>query len=181
MFLLHINNNKLNNSLLKVKYLKIVKQNLLIKTKILNSVKQTKMFKTLSVTLNKKTFLNNLVKYIIGISFLKENLIIYVTDIKGNVKYFSSAGSVGILGKQKRKKSIVLVKLLQYLVTQIQFIDKTSVVLYFKNVTDFYVSLVMSTLKKTFTIEVVKIFNNKPFNGCRPKKLKRKRGRKIKF
>ena len=47
-----------------------------------------------------------MVMYIVNISFLKANTTIHVSDIKGNIKLFYSAGSVGLTGKQKRKRRI---------------------------------------------------------------------------
>lgn len=178
MFLLQINSNRLNNDLLQIQQLKVLKKNLINKINLLGA---TKEIKTLGLKLRKKNSLNKLVKYIVGISFLNTNINVYVTDIKGNIKCTLSAGSVEISGKQKRKKSIVLIKLLQYLIMHVRFIGKHPIVLHFKNFTDFYVSLALSILKKNFVIEIIKVYNNRPYNGCRPRKLKRKKYRKLKF
>ncbi len=53
---------------------------------------------------------NLMVMYIISISFLKANTTIHVSDIKGNIKLFYSAGSVGLTGKQKKKDVLRFLK-----------------------------------------------------------------------
>ena len=83
-----------------------------------------------------------MIVYIISISFLKANTIIHVSDIKGNVKLFYSAGSVGLTGKQKRKRRIALVKLISLLVKKASFLGKKPIALHLNNV-NFYQNLIV--------------------------------------
>nr|YP_009485530.1 ribosomal protein S11 [Nitzschia alba]AVR57594.1 ribosomal protein S11 [Nitzschia alba] len=117
---------------------------------------------------------NLVIMYIINISFLKANTTIHVSDIKGNMKLFYSAGSVGLTGKQKRKRRIAVSKLISLLLKKATFLSKKPIALHLNNV-NFYKNLIVSKLKRTLYIRVIKSFNQTPYNGCRKKKLRRKK------
>ena len=115
-----------------------------------------------------------MVMYIINISFLKANTTIHVSDIQGNVKLFYSAGSVGLTGKQKRKRRIAIVKLISLLMKKATFLGNKPVAVHLNNV-NFYQSLIVNKLKQTLFIKVIKSFNQSPYNGCRKPKVRRKK------
>ena len=121
-----------------------------------------------------KTTQNLLVAYIINISFLKANTTVHVSDIKGNVKLFYSAGSVNLMGKQKRKRRIAISKLISLLLKKATFLTTKPIALHLNNVNS-YKSFIVGRLKKTLYIRVIKSFNQAPYNGCRKKKLRRKK------
>lgn len=183
MFLLHINKTKtfLKASNANIKQLSFLKEQLVNKIKFLNILKQNKETKSLSLVLKKNQVLETPLKYIVGVSLSNTNSIIYVTDIKGKIKFFLSAGFLGLNGRQKIKKPAVLVKLLRSLIVKRQLKRKSCVALHLKNFNKFYTSIVLSLLKKHLKIGFVRVFNNKPHNGCRPKKLKRKKRRRVFF
>lgn len=114
------------------------------------------------------------VMYIINISFLKANTTIHVSDIKGNIKLFYSAGSVNLSGKQKRKRRVAISKLISLLLKKATFLTTKPIALHLNNV-NFYKSFIISKLKKTLYIRIIKSFNQAPYNGCRKKKLRRKK------
>ena len=183
MFLLHINKTKafFNDSVLNIKQLNFLRKQLVDKIKFLNILKQNKKTKSLSLVLKKNQVFETPIKYIVGVSLSNTNSSIYVTDIKGKVQFFLSAGSLGLSGKQKTKKPAVLIKLLRALLNKKQFKKKSCIALHLKNFTKFYTSIVLSLLKKHLKVAFVRVFNNKPHNGCRPKKLKRKKRRRVSF
>jgi len=153
-------------------------KNLLDKINHLKKLRE-KDYKTLS--LKKTTYkrssesdTNLIVMYIINISFLKANTTIHVSDVKGNVKLFYSAGSVGLIGKQKKKRLIAVSKLISLVLKKALFLGKKPVALHLNNV-NFYNSLIVNKLKKSLYIKVIKSFNQTPYNGCRKKKLRRKK------
>lgn len=117
---------------------------------------------------------NLILIYIINISFLKTNTTIHISDIKGNMKLFYSAGSVKLAGKQKRKRRIAISKLVSLLLKKAIFLYKKPIALHLNNV-NFYKNFIVSKLKKTLYIRVIKSFNQAPYNGCRKKKLPRKK------
>lgn len=114
------------------------------------------------------------VVYIVNISFLKANTTIHVSDTQGNLKLFYSAGSVDLTGKQKRKRRIAVSKLISLLVRKATFLDQKPIALHLNNV-NFYKNLIVRKLKRNLYIKIIKIFNQTPYNGCRKKKLRRKK------
>jgi len=145
----------------------------------IDSLKKTKEndYKDISVERNQfRSEINQdlVVTYVINISFLKANTTIHVSDIKGNMKLFYSAGSVGLAGKQKRKRRVAVSKLISLLLQKATFLNKKPVALHLNNV-NFYKNLIVGKLKRSLYIRVLKSFNQAPYNGCRKKKLRRKK------
>ena len=112
--------------------------------------------------------------YIINISFLKANTTIHISDIKGNLKLFYSAGSVNLTGKQKRKRRISVSKLISLLLKKATFLTTEPVALHLNNI-NFHKNFIISRLKRVLYIRIIKSFNQAPYNGCRKKKLRRKK------
>lgn len=117
---------------------------------------------------------NLIVMYIVSISFLKANTTIHVSDTKGNMKLFYSAGSIGLKGKQKKKRSIAVSKLISLLLRKAVFLKNKPIALHLTNV-NFYNSLIVNKLKHALYIRVIKSFNQSPYNGCRKRKVRRKK------
>jgi len=175
--------NNLTNKLKLDTYLlekeRIYVKNLLDQINCLKKLKE-KNYKSLSV--NKSNVVNNkqnnhqdlMIMYVINISFLKANTTIHVSDTDGNLKLFYSAGSVGLTGKQKRKRRIAVVKLISLLIKKAAFLAKKPIALHLNNV-NFYQNLIVNKLKQTLYIKVIKSFNQAPYNGCRKKKVRRKK------
>lgn len=115
-----------------------------------------------------------MVVYIINVSFSKANTTIHVSDIKGNVRLFYSAGSVGLAGKQKRKRRVAIVKLISLMIKKASFLGNKPVAVHLSNV-NFYQNLIINKLKQTLFIKVIKSFNQTPYNGCRKPKVRRKK------
>ena len=134
-----------------------------------------KNYKKLGQKNNKNILKQDLtVYYIINISFLKANTTIHLSDIKGNIKLFYSAGDIGLKGKQKTKRRIAVGKLIAILFKKTPFITKKPIALHLNNV-KFYKRFIVKQLKKNFFIKIIKSFNLTPYNGCRKKKIRRKK------
>ena len=123
---------------------------------------------------NSRNAQNLIVSYIITISFLKANTTIHVSDIKGNTKLFYSAGSVNLTGKQKRKRRIAVSKLISLLLQKATFLTTKPIAVHLNNVNS-YKNFIVGKLGKTLYVRVIKSFNLAPYNGCRKKKLRRKK------
>jgi ribosomal protein S11 len=149
----------------KVSSLKELKKN---NYRILKAEKATNLNSALTVPEN------FLVMYVISISFLKANTTIEVSDIKGNLKLFYTAGTVNLAGKQKKKRSLAVSRLISLIVKKATFLTKKPLAVHLNNVT-FYKPLIVSKLKRNFFIRIIKTFNQAPFNGCRKKKIRRKK------
>lgn len=115
-----------------------------------------------------------MVMYIINISFLKANTTIHVSDIQGNLKLFYSSGSVALTGKQKRKRRIAISKLISLVLKKATFLGRKPIAVHLNNV-NFYKNLIVRKLKRNLYIKIIKIFNQTPYNGCRKRKLRRKK------
>jgi len=160
---------------LKKQYIKQLKNKVIL----LNSLKD-KNYKTL----NSKLFLYNhykklhkedfLVTYIIDITFSRTNTFIHVMDFSGHLKFFLSAGSLQYKGKGKRFRSAVLKDMYKTLILKLKFLKEQPVALHLKNV-GFAKFWIIKLLKKNFFIKVVRSFNTYPYNGCRKKKVRRKK------
>lgn len=128
----------------------------------------------LDINIANKNIQDLLVMYIINISFSKANTTIHVSDIKGNMKFFYSAGSVGLVGKQKKNRRVAISKLISLLLKKATFLKDKPIALHLNNV-NFYNSLIINKLKHTLYIRIIKRFNQTPYNGCRKKKIRRKK------
>ena len=179
MFLLHINKNKRVISIVYLKrILKKVKNQLIF----FKQLKKTKNHKNLRHLLTNELInykSSNLIKYIIGISIYHTNIIMYISDIKGVIKFYCTANSLGL---KKKKKITTLAKLIKFTFSKSNFITNSDkIALHFKNCTERLVSFSLVFLTKYYNVDAIKIKNNKPHNGCRPRKLKRKKRQRLLF
>lgn len=166
-----MNNSELNkfiqNIKLKKQYInKLKKEVYKLKEKRVNS------FKEKYILLNK----NCLIKYIIDITFTNSNTLIHVTDFAGNLKTFWSAGNLNYKGKSKRARKMILKKFYNKFILTLEFLINQPIALHLKNVdsTQFWI---VKLFKKFFFIKIIKTFYTYPYNGCRKKKIRRKKMR----
>ena len=160
---------------LKKKYIKNLKNNVSLLSNI-----QEQNYKLL----NNKIIFNsnfpsnqdNLIMYIIDISFSRSNTLLHISDSVGNLKFFRSAGSFSYAGKSKRSRWIIFKEFYRYLL-KLKFLKNKPVALHFKNVGSqkFWI---IKKLKKILFIKTVSSFTLYPYNGCRKKKVRRKKFKK---
>lgn len=115
-----------------------------------------------------------IITFIITITFSKANTMIHVSDSVGNVKWFCSSGSVNVTGKRKKQRRSVVLKLILLLFKKADFLSNKPVALHLNNVSS-YQTFIVKKLKKEIFIKIVKSFNRIPYNGCRQKKIRRKK------
>lgn len=118
------------------------------------------------------------IMYIVTLTFSKSNIMVHISDVMGNVKWFCSSGSLKITGKQKKQKRSVVLKLILFLFKEANFILKKPVALHLNNVGSSQ-TFVINKLQKEIYIKIIKSFNQIPYNGCRKKKIRRKKYTKI--
>ena len=157
---------------LKKQYLEKMqnKVNVLRELKEINYKKVNSQFFINPISSPNTTF----VMYIIDISFSKKNTLFHVSDFSGNIKFFYSAGYFQQTGKGKVARSIILRKFYRILVSKLKFVRKVPIAIHFKNA-DSNMFWFLKKLKKKFFITVVKHFIQYPYNGCRKKKIRRKK------
>ena len=190
MFLLHIYKNKLERSnLQQITHLKNLIKKVKSQNLFLGALKTAKKFKSLRLLLVKKSRKDqlifkskSLVNYIIGISIYNTSIVLHLSDVKGTVKFFITSGSLGIKRKQKKKKIAGLIKLIKFMLLKVKFISKNDLIaLHLKNFNERLGSFTSAFLSKFYNIELVRINTNQPHNGCRPRKIKRKKRRNLDF
>ena len=157
---------------LKKQYLKKMQtKTRLLDNSIDNNYKKIGSKFTKNLSNNRK---NTFVMYIVDISFSKKNTLLHISDCLGNIKFFYSAGFFQQKGKGKVSRSIVLRKFYRILVSKFKFLKQVPIAIHFKNA-DSNMFWFLKKLKKTLFITVVKHFNLYPYNGCRKKKIRRKK------
>ena len=122
-----------------------------------------------------ETINEHVVMYIIDITFSRSNTFLHVMDSKGQLKFFASAGHFKYKGKNKKFRFNVLKSIYKILLTKLKYLKNKPVALHLKNV-GFNKFQIIKKLKAKFFIKTVKVFNLFPFNGCRNKKVRRKKG-----
>ena len=188
MFLLQILKNYkiLNkNYLVDYFYLKELRNKIINQTFILKQLKLKKVNQKLKYFYLKKDKYKSkyLINIIIGVSIYKNNIIVYISDIKGKLLFFNTSGILKIA--TKKKKLDIIFKLLINLIKKKQFFKTdTYIALHLKNsnkkISSAIVKFLLNNLEYK-NIQIVKIKNNKPHNGCRPKKIRRKKLGKLNF
>lgn len=190
MHLLHIKTN--NNKFLDSNY--SVLNNVKLKSKLLHEkailLKQSKteknnffLFDRL-LDQNDAIDTNNFisVRYILGISSYRTNTILFLTDIKGNLIFSITSGAINLVGKQKVKKPSSVLRLIQFFLNRIKFLKNEPISLHLKNFNFSLLKTVVTVLEKnSIIISTIKNYKFRPHNGCRPRKLKRKKRRKVFF
>lgn len=146
------------------------------KTYLLSRLKEVNYKKIGSQLLVEKTNLVNSipVMYVLEISFSKKNTLFHISDYSGNSKFFYSAGSFQQTGKGKTSRSAILRLFYRLLVSKLKLLKKVPLAVHFKNA-DSNMFWFLKKIKKKFFIAVVKHFNQHPYNGCRKKKIRRKK------
>lgn len=121
---------------------------------------------------------NLVIMYIIDITFTRSNTLLHVTDSLGKLKFFCSAGDLQHQGKNKKLRYNVFQSIYRLLVTRLDFLTGKPVALHLKNV-GFNRFWIIKKLKDKFFIRTVKSFDLFPHNGCRKKKVRRKKIKKL--
>lgn len=132
-------------------------------------------------TRNSKTLIQDdfSVMYVFSISFLKTNTVVHVSDVKGKIRFFYTAGCLNFSGKQKRQRNLTVFKLISLILKKAQFLKSKPIALHFNNVS-VHKAFIIKKLKRRLFIKLIKSFNQPSYNGCRKKKMRRKKhGKKL--
>jgi ribosomal protein S11 len=166
----------LRNVKLKKQYIKKLKNKILalknIKFKNYKNLNHILPFNT--NILNKE---DHLIMFVIDVTFSKTNTLLHVTDFSGKLKFFCSAGEVLYKGKTKKARFAVFRELYKVLMTKFKIMKSKPVALHLKNVGSNKFWLIKK-LKKKFFIKIVRNFFVYPYNGCRKRKVRRKKFKK---
>lgn len=124
-----------------------------------------------------KGFNQNTIRYVINIISFSSNTIINVTDVNGTVLVSISEGSIDLSKDSKKSQRTSVLKILKVLLAKAGFIKNKAVAVNFKNVKRYQESFFIKVLKPKIFIKSVQSFTLLPHNGCRPRKLKRRKFR----
>ena len=114
------------------------------------------------------------VYFIISIKFSAVNTFFHFSDSSGRIIKFYSAGNVGFSGKAKRRRRLVLDEIIKLFFSQFLSIHSYPVALHLTNVRGFK-RYIIRLLKTRLIIRVLRIFDTIAFNGCRKRKVRRKK------
>lgn len=163
---IHFSLNKfLKKIVLKKEYLKALKN----KIYLLSNVKKRNYKEALRRSSS--------VSYTIDISFSKVNILLHITDFSGKLKFSSSAGSLSHKGKSKKVRILIIKSMINLLLKNCSFLQSKPIALHLKNV-KFLKRWIVRKFKKKFFIQTVKSFSIYSYNGCRKKKIRRKKIKK---
>jgi ribosomal protein S11 len=119
------------------------------------------------------------IKFIIYISCTKSNTFIHIMDCLGSERYFYSIKSTNKNTKSKKSSDIqVTEKFYKILVAKLKFLQGTPVALHFNSV-EFNFQWFLERMTKKLFITIVRFYTKYPHNGCRKKKIKRKKIKRI--
>lgn len=166
----------LKNIKQNIDYIKALKTRLLL----LQDYKE-KNYKNIGKTLNKnyclhkKNINENFIQYILSITFSRTNTFLHLTTFSGHMLHFYSAGNVNYTGKSKKLRRFWILKdIFKKFIFKFRFLYGKFVGLHLTNV-GFFRSVIIKYLKKKYFITSVKVFSRFPHNGCRQKKVRRKK------
>ncbi len=141
------------------------------------------IFKINNIKLNTSYYISNflsfffnkqkLINYIVNIVLSSTNTLINVNNIKGNPKFFYSAGMLNLKKKQKIKQPKAIITILRALLSKLKIYKTTPVSLHFNNLFSTQQSYVFKLLKHKLFIKSIISYKYYPHNGCRLKKKKR--------
>ncbi len=157
----------------KKKYLKTVNNSV---STLLN-FKQTgykSLNKHMWTSLKNDSIDEHIVMYIVDITFSRSNTFFHVMDSAGHLIFFASAGHFNYKGKNKKFRPNVLKSIYKILLTKLKYLKGKPIALHLKNVGSNKFSIIKK-LKTKFFLKTVRVFNSFPFNGCRNKKIRRKK------
>lgn len=121
------------------------------------------------------SFFNNkkLISYILNISLSSTNTIININNIKGNPKFFYSAGMFNLQKKQKIRQPKAIITILRTLLLKSKAFKTKPVAVHFNNLFFNHQSYIFKKLKQKIFIKLCINYSYRSHNGCRLKKKKR--------
>jgi ribosomal protein S11 len=121
------------------------------------------------------SYFNNqkLISYIISINLFSTNTLINVNNIKGNPKFFYSAGMFNLQKKQKIRQPKAIITILRALLLKAKIFKTKPVALHFNNLFFNHQSYIFKKLKQKIFTKLIISYIYRSHNGCRLKKKKR--------
>ncbi len=121
------------------------------------------------------SFFNNqkLLSYVMNISLSPTNTVISLSSIKGNPKFFYSAGMFNLQKRQKTRQPKAIITILRALLLKSKFLKTKPAAIHFNNLFSNHQSYIFKKLKQKVFAKLVTSYLYGPHNGCWLKKKKR--------
>jgi ribosomal protein S11 len=120
---------------------------------------------------------NNLITYIIYIKFSRSNTSLHITDFSGTLKFSCLAGNLSFKGRDKKARNPVLKAVIKVIRKKFKMLQHKPVALHLKNVGR-KKRYIIKKLENELSIQIIKCFSLYPYNGCRKKKIRRRKFKK---
>ena len=114
-----------------------------------------------------------LIRYILSINLSITNTIINFNNIKGQPRFFYSAGMFQLQKKQKIRQPKAVVIILQTLLLKAKIFKTKPAAIHFNDLYIIYQSYLLKKLKQKIFVKLVVSHSYQSHNGCRLKKKKR--------
>jgi len=114
-----------------------------------------------------------LISYVINVNLLTTNTLINVNTIKGNPRFFYSAGMCNLQKSQKTRQPKAIITILRVLLIKTKLFKSKPVAIHFNNLFFNQQSYILKKLKKKIFTKLVASYTYYSHNGCRLKKKKR--------
>ena len=144
------------------------------KIKVLRKFWYQKKHRKFNIKLHSRKNTNFLIAHIIKIYFSKTNTFLQVTNSLGQLKFFCSSGLLLVKGKNKKARTSVLKKMITVLLKKLKFLKNRPAVLHLKNV-GFKKAWILKKIERKMFLKAITGFNSYSHNGCRKKKVRRKK------
>ena len=108
--------------------------------------------------------------------------LMFLTSSKDQTLFSSHAGAVGLTKKREKKnRKLAVTRLIKFLIESLKTAKLVSpyckpIALHLRNVGSADLPYVVKSVKRYFPIISIKLFSSPPYNGCRKKKIRRKKG-----
>nr|YP_009495495.1 ribosomal protein S11 [Toxarium undulatum]AWQ64142.1 ribosomal protein S11 [Toxarium undulatum] len=115
---------------------------------------------------------------IVNIRVTHNNLFINISDYKGKTKCMFTTSSLirhKTNARRSHKQFGLLVKIFKRVVTDFKRLRKSFIRINFRNTHKYQELVIIKILRKLFFIRSIQNYRLQPFNGCRPRKLRRVR------
>jgi ribosomal protein S11 len=121
------------------------------------------------------SFFNNqkLLSHVINISLSLTNTVVNINSVKGNPKFFYSAGMFNLQKKQKTRQPKAIITILRALLLKSKILKTKPAAVHFNNLFFNHQSYIFKKLKQKIFAKLVTSYLQGPHNGCRLKKKKR--------
>ena len=114
-----------------------------------------------------------LISYVISINVSSTNTLISVNNIKGNPKFFYSAGMFNLQKTQKVRQPKAIITILRAFLTKSKLFKTKPVAVHFKNLFFNHQSYIFKKLKQKVFAKLMTGYISRSHNGCRLRKKKR--------